>query len=288
MAISAKERQRRWKARQARQGNKAVTVSMTPAAYAALQTTKKETGCNFSQIINCAVTGNRTDCEKCSAVSDTTASTGALAVVPDTGKRFQGKRKDGLKTQSQILISSLKLFAENGYNATSVEDIIEDVGIARRTFYLHFKGKKDLLSHIINKYQRVFTDNVDVLGQLTFRKSQSQIKSIAAIGIQQLLADQELRWFTKLMLSELVGLQDDFFAIVDSATEEVIGRISAAIGHAQKDGTVSERLDPLVATFCLLGGVKEIMFQHIFREREFDLAESISLAVDLFANGFFD
>lgn len=287
MALSVKERQRRWKEKQAQKGNKTVTVSITPDAYAALQAIKKETGCSFSQIVNCSVTGNSTNCEACATVSDTMPPTGSLP-APDNGQRFQGKRRDGLKTQSQIIVSGLRLFAENGYNATSVADIINDVGIARRTFYLHFKGKKELLSHIINKYQRVFTDNVDVLGQLTFRKSQSQIKSIAAIGIQQLLADQELRWFTKLMLSELVGLQDDFFTIVDSATEEVIGRVSGAIVHAQEDGTVSKRLDPLVATFCLLGGVKEIMFQHIFREREFDLAASISLAVDLFANGFFD
>ncbi len=287
MALSAKERQRRWKKKQVTKGNKTVTVNMRPEAYAALQAMKKETGCTFSQIINCSVTGDLMSCEECLAASDRTFSTGALP-APDNGQRFQGKRKDSLKTQSQILLSSLRLFAEKGYNATSVEDIIGDVGIARRTFYLHFKGKKDLLYHIINKYQRVFTDNVDVLGQLTFRKSQSEIKSIAVTGIQQLLADQELRWFTKLMLSELVGLQDDFFAIVDSATEEVIGRVSKAIVHAQKDGTVSERISPLVATFCLLGGVKEIMFQHIFREREFDLAESISQAVDLFAKGFFD
>ena len=74
MAMSVKERQRRWKNRQAIKGNRVVTVSMTPEAYTALQIMRKETGCNFSTIINQSVTGNVVRCEATSTVFRAPAS----------------------------------------------------------------------------------------------------------------------------------------------------------------------------------------------------------------------
>ncbi len=284
MVLSVKERQRRWRHKQTGKGNRAVTVNMTPETYATLQAIKKETGRNFSEIVNRAVTSNIISANKWYAGSRVSEP----STEPDVGERFRGKRKDGLKTQSQITVAALQLFAERGYNATTVEDIIVAVRIARRTFYLHFKGKKDLLSHIIDEYLGIFSDIIDANRELTFQKSSEEIKSIATNTAEQILTNTELRWFIKLMLGEIIGLQDTFSARIDRYTDSIINRVSETIRRVQDDGIISKRLSPLIAAFCLGGGFKEILFQHVVRGRDLDLAESISGAVDLFANGFFD
>jgi len=45
----------------------------------------------------------------------------------------------------KILDSANKLFYQQGYNATGINQIIEDAGIAKGSLYQHFESKTDLL-----------------------------------------------------------------------------------------------------------------------------------------------
>jgi AcrR family transcriptional regulator len=48
--------------------------------------------------------------------------------------------------QHGVLSAAIEVFARKGFAATRVEDILEAAGIARRTFYRHFKGKEEILA----------------------------------------------------------------------------------------------------------------------------------------------
>lgn len=49
----------------------------------------------------------------------------------------------------EIILGAKKLFEEHGYENTSVESIIKEVGIAKGTFYYYFKTKKDILAALV-------------------------------------------------------------------------------------------------------------------------------------------
>jgi len=49
----------------------------------------------------------------------------------------------------EIIEGAKKLFEEHGYENTSVESIIKEVGIAKGTFYYYFKTKKDILIALV-------------------------------------------------------------------------------------------------------------------------------------------
>ena len=53
-------------------------------------------------------------------------------------------------TKDKILESALTLFAANGYDGTSVEEIAQSVGIKAPSLYKHFKGKEDILNMLID------------------------------------------------------------------------------------------------------------------------------------------
>lgn len=61
-------------------------------------------------------------------------------------------------TKQDILIAALKLFSAKGYEATSISQIAEAVGIRKASLYSHFSGKQDildsLLSDILDKYEK--------------------------------------------------------------------------------------------------------------------------------------
>ncbi len=59
------------------------------------------------------------------------------------------KRGDARK--KEILDTAELLFASNGFDNTSTNDIINAVGIARGTLYHHFTSKEDILDSVIDR-----------------------------------------------------------------------------------------------------------------------------------------
>ena len=50
------------------------------------------------------------------------------------------------KTKRKIFETSMKLFAEKGYDATSIEEITATVGVAKGTLYYHFSSKEEMIN----------------------------------------------------------------------------------------------------------------------------------------------
>ncbi len=50
--------------------------------------------------------------------------------------------------QEAILDAATELIRTKGYNAMTLEDITEAIGISRPTLYLHFKSKEDVAAHV--------------------------------------------------------------------------------------------------------------------------------------------
>ena len=65
-------------------------------------------------------------------------------------------------SEKKILIidKSVELFAKNGFESTSVQDITEACGISKGAFYLHFESKNSLLISIFQLFLDKFTEKV--------------------------------------------------------------------------------------------------------------------------------
>src|ERR1700730_835353 len=50
--------------------------------------------------------------------------------------------------ENGILAAAMKVFARRGFAATRVEDVLEEAGVARRTFYRYFTSKEDVLAAV--------------------------------------------------------------------------------------------------------------------------------------------
>lgn len=59
--------------------------------------------------------------------------------------------KEAEERKNEILDVAEKLFGERGYDATSTNDILKEIGIARGTLYYHFKSKEDILDAMIER-----------------------------------------------------------------------------------------------------------------------------------------
>lgn len=76
-----------------------------------------------------------------------------------------GTIEEGKITKKRILSESLKLFRNNGYDKTSIQQILDNTGIGKGTFYHHFSSKEEILDSIIDDHLMIFINLVRSIAQ---------------------------------------------------------------------------------------------------------------------------
>lgn len=57
-------------------------------------------------------------------------------------------------TKERILLTALRLFAKDGYEAVSVSDIAGELGMTKGALYKHFRNKRDIFESIIARMEQ--------------------------------------------------------------------------------------------------------------------------------------
>ena len=65
--------------------------------------------------------------------------------------------KEAEERKNEILDVAERLFTVKGFDNTSTNDILKEIGIARGTLYYHFKSKEDILDAMIERITDRFT-----------------------------------------------------------------------------------------------------------------------------------
>ena len=65
------------------------------------------------------------------------------------------------RTRDRILDAALALFAEQGYDATSMREISEQLGITKAALYYHFDSKADIVREMLAETERRVTGLVE-------------------------------------------------------------------------------------------------------------------------------
>jgi AcrR family transcriptional regulator len=60
-----------------------------------------------------------------------------------------GKQKEQVNTKSELVEAAWELFAHQGYDKTTVNAIIEKVGVSKGAFYHYFESKEDVLDAVV-------------------------------------------------------------------------------------------------------------------------------------------
>lgn len=83
--------------------------------------------------------------------------------------------------REKILQSAIRLFAEKGYQATSIQDIADDCSIAKGSIYKYYDSKEELYISILEKRQQ---DMIDAVEKIRERKLPSRETFLEEIAYQ--------------------------------------------------------------------------------------------------------
>jgi AcrR family transcriptional regulator len=70
------------------------------------------------------------------------------------GRGGAGRTERGNRTRAKLIEAAEQVFAELGYHEASIVKITEAAGVAQGTFYLYFKGKKQIFDELVEDLNR--------------------------------------------------------------------------------------------------------------------------------------
>ena len=73
--------------------------------------------------------------------------------------------KEAEERRNEILDVAERLFGTKGFDHTSTNDILNEIGIARGTLYYHFKSKEDILDAMIERITRQLTAKAKAIAE---------------------------------------------------------------------------------------------------------------------------
>ncbi|MBK5896839.1 TetR/AcrR family transcriptional regulator [Catonella massiliensis] len=65
--------------------------------------------------------------------------------------------------RKEIIETAGKLFEEKGYEQTQVQDIVNEIGVAKGLFYYYFKSKDEVMEELADRYADAIIDAVNEL-----------------------------------------------------------------------------------------------------------------------------
>lgn len=105
------------------------------------------------------------------------------------------------KTKRKIFETSMKLFAEKGYEATSIEEITATVGVAKGTLYYHFSSKEEIFDFLIDEGIKLLQNSVDI----KTAKYTNYVDKIKAIVLIQIKVVNKYEDIITIILSQFLG-----------------------------------------------------------------------------------
>ena len=162
-----------------------------------------------------------------------------------------------MSTKEKILDAALTLFAENGYDGTSVEQIASIVGIKAPSLYKHYKGKEDILNALIDsaeaRYEEMFGSekNIGKVPQsreefikVTLKRISFTIKDPVIRKTRMLLVQEQL------MMDEGIVVEDDPELLAVELTAPAVLQIARSDRQPQCEEECMEYIEKHLRHFC--------------------------------------
>jgi TetR/AcrR family transcriptional repressor of nem operon len=155
--------------------------------------------------------------------------------------QFMGRTKDF--DEAEVLKKAVGIFWDKGYNGTSMQDLVDGLGISRSSLYDTFGDKHQLYLKALGAYQ----DNYG--GQLCTLVSESQTAEIAihdllAMVVNDLLADKQRRGCFMVNAGiELANHDEDVSKLICQTQNQLEDTFFTVIERGQAKGEISKEKD---------------------------------------------
>lgn len=194
----------------------------------------------------------------------------------------------GKTTREKLLFAAIDLFAEKGYDATTVEEIATSVGMKGSNVYNYFKGKKGLIEGIDTLFQESYKE------KLKFKECNAEpihnaedFKHFSMSKLRYTLTDETTRKLRRIATME--QFKSDYFRgkAAENQHLSIIRFYTGVLARLMDEGKV-KKCDPRTLAFMYSAPVSQLI--NIYDrepQRKREILKIAEAQIDLFIDTYF-
>lgn len=192
-------------------------------------------------------------------------------------------KEDAEATRQALLDAALRVFGEQGYSATRLEDVALAAGVTRGAIYWHFANKADLYNAAIG----YATGRSEVVAARALAAGGSPLAFLRHLLIGFLaFAEEDAAYRASLEITflktEMTPELDEGMRQKKAGLAMVLEQIANSIRHGIATGEIRADLDPLVGARAFMVQLNGAVLYWLLDPQAFSLKASAPQLADLY------
>jgi TetR/AcrR family transcriptional repressor of nem operon len=158
--------------------------------------------------------------------------------------------------EAEVLSKAVCIFWHKGYNGTSMQDLVDGLGISRSSLYDTFGDKHALYIKALDSYQQAGGSQMcDIINNTASAKE--AIKKLLELTMRDLLNDEQRKGcFMVNAEIELASLDAEVKNLICRNEQQFEGAVLRAIKKGQDSGEIRNTQDPLALARFIINAVR--------------------------------
>jgi AcrR family transcriptional regulator len=201
-----------------------------------------------------------------------------MATLPDTAP----KRRRREETRRKLMDSACGIFARQGYERATVDEIVREAGFSKGAFYVHFESKEDLFWQMLEDRIAAQQETVRLAIDLDASVAENERRILeAAFAVEK----QEPFWPALFMeFAAHAGRNEKVRERLTALYERWHGFTAEMLRAGQKGGRIRSDLDIEFATSVLLAIMEGTIVQSRLAPKHLRLNQRIDQLSQLIAS----
>ena len=199
-------------------------------------------------------------------------------------RRRAVSREDKSRRRVEIMTAAKKVFARNGFHATTIAHVAKESGLAYGSIYWYFDSKDELFHALMSAEAEALRAHIAAALAAAGARSDGSWERLR-LTVQAVLEFFEAdKAVTKLLLRDAYALGDQFEKHLGSIYERFVDDIEKHMIEAQRRGTVISA-PPRMLAFSLAALIGQLAHRRLSTDDGVTAADVAEIVVSFSLNG---
>ena len=175
------------------------------------------------------------------------------------------------KTKRIIFETAMKLFAERGYDGTSVQDITDLAGVAKGTLYYHFSSKEEIFEFLVTEGMKLLENSIEI----KISNLDNSLDKLRAIVLIQIKIFYKYNDLMNIILKEIWG-NGSRSKLCQTRMCQYVNKVEGIIAEGIKKGEIINNPPEVIAS-GLIGYVASVYAYKNVKDEKPEVAELFKL-----------
>ena len=163
------------------------------------------------------------------------------------GQKHRSRKSD--ESRRQLLDAALRVIAQKGYSAATIDEIVREAGVSKGLAYYHFKSKAAMASSILDQGVGELSRQFEAIAQSAPNATEA-LARIFGVFTGAIVNNRE---FGRFFVSELWREGRVWSEELRADEERMVHVIASQLQRGQHEGSIRPEIDPTFDAVAIIG-----------------------------------